>query len=140
AGAVLAAIEQHVTPGGATVANDAEAHVAQRKFLGPEPGRPTHQGPDYGEGHEVAPQIQVCGFHSSSSSCRFLCLTLARADLGGITAEGGTGPTRSRAMARTSLGRLNFFLRAKHPPHRRDQHVRAERLVQKLNSSRRGSL
>ena len=44
-------------------------------------------------------------------------------------------------MALTSLERSNFFFfRAKHPPQRRYQHVRTERLVQKLHPVRRGLL
>src|SRR5579863_7816694 len=65
----------------------------------------------------------------------FLCFGFLRSDLGSISLAAGTVPTRSRAMALTSLPISNFFLRGKHPPHRRDQHFRRKRLVQKHHTA-----
>ena len=68
---------------------------------------------------------------------RFLCLGFLRADLGSIGFPAGTGPTRSRAIALTSLAASNVcFLRGNHPPHRVAQHRRRERLLQEHHPAR----
>jgi len=75
----------------------------------------------------------------SSSPGGFLCFGFFRDVFGSIAFPAGTGPTRSRAMARTSLAALKvFFLRGKHPPYRGRQHFRRERLVQKRYTARSG--
>src|ERR1051325_4870165 len=69
-----------------------------------ESGVPRQHAPDTGP-----PQTRS-QYQEFSVSGSFLYLGL-RSDFGTMTRSGLTVPTRSRALARTSLPKLNFFLR-----------------------------
>ena len=87
----------------------------------------------------LAGQVRPAFAHACSSSGRFLCLGFLREDLGSISLAAGTVPTRSRAMAFTSLPISNvFFLRGNHPPQRARQHLRGKGLLQEHDASAGG--
>src|SRR5262249_42296897 len=74
---------------------------------------------------------------SHSSSTRFLCFGFLRRFFGSIGRAAGTVPTRSRAIAFTSLPASNRFFRANHPPHCGGEFLRRKRFGEKCNTSRR---
>ena len=51
----------------------------------------------------------MSAIYVSSAPSGFLCLGFLRSGLGSITRAEGTGPSRSRAIARTSFVVSNFF-------------------------------
>src|SRR5262245_46011401 len=107
-----------------SISQDAESCSCQADVARPPERKPA-------QGEELAPRYTFPTRHCASSSMRFLCLGFLREDLGSIGFPAGTGPTRSRAMALTSLPASNvFFLRGNHPPDRVAQHLRRKRLVQ----------
>src|ERR1035438_6852588 len=111
--------------------------IGDDEFLRLPPGEQVHDRREQGAHRTKYQKIPPCTLlrlgHSVSSSMGFLCLGFLRALLGSMGLEAGTVPTRSRAIAFTSLliSKI-FFLRGKHPPHGHGQHLRSERLVQEV--------
>src|SRR6185369_13995291 len=107
-----------------SIAQDAKSRSRQSDVARSQEGKPA-------QGEELAARCALGTRHCASSSTRFLCLGFLRTDLGSIGFPAGTGPTRSRAMALTSLPASNvFFLRGNQPPDRVAQHLRRKRFVQ----------
>src|SRR5260370_29108484 len=100
------------------VAQDAESRAGQADVPRAQERKPA-------QGQKLAPRYARRPAHYASSSMRFLCLGFLRTDLGSIGLPAGTGPTRSRAIALTSLAASKvFFLSGHHPPHRTAHHLR----------------
>src|SRR5579871_4444981 len=135
---LLVAVDQKVAPFRVSVAHDAEGGSREADLLGTEEGQPAK---DRSVGDELAAGPSRRAAHCDSSKNGFLCLGFLRLDFGSMVLADGTRPTRSRAMAFTSLPRSKlFFLRGKHPPDRACQGLRSERFVQKEHAAGRTRL
>src|SRR5437016_11070910 len=105
AGGFLIAVNQQVAALGAPVAHDQKSRAGEINVPPAEEREPSEsqQFPARAAGVRV---FWRCAQWPSSPG-GFLCLGRLRVDLGRIGLEAGTRPTLSRAMAFTSLPRLN---------------------------------